>query len=130
MTPVALPDTCKIGDTAMCRVQDLPVHWRDKNTMVFLPNDARTILRQMTINNHIMFTCTRAGETTADYNIERLPNGITMVCRKQLNTEGLIEAMQADDKELGTPEGVEDDQEDFLTKLKAMTPNECSTHLW
>lgn len=74
---ISMPDTFKLGDTEGCRINGQPakIEWRDADTLVILPDDARPILAVEKVGKLISFTCGHQGETKADYDMEALPCG-------------------------------------------------------
>jgi hypothetical protein len=67
-----MPVTFKIGDTADCRINAAParVTWRDADTLVIEPDDARKIVDRSTDGELICFVCSDA-DGTADFSVVR-----------------------------------------------------------
>ena len=65
---ISMPSTFKVGDTAECRINREPalVTWRDKDTLVIAPDDARRIVFMRRDRDLIDFACTDA-DGTAPY---------------------------------------------------------------
>jgi hypothetical protein len=62
MFVIHMPVNFKVGDTAGCRINGEPssVTWRDKDTLVIEPDDARTIELQVVENGLRCFICSDA----------------------------------------------------------------------
>jgi hypothetical protein len=62
---IHMPNTFKVGDTVDCRINQKPerVTWRDKNTLVIEPNDARRIVHIQQDGELAAFCCTDADGT-------------------------------------------------------------------
>lgn len=71
-----VPKTMKIGDTQDCRINAEParITWRDANTLVIEPNDARPILHTRISGDLRIFTCGNA-DTGRDVTVEEFPGG-------------------------------------------------------
>lgn len=65
MFVISMPNTFKIGDTADCNINRKPARltWRDQNTLVIEPGDARKIVRVVPVGDLISFTCADADGT-------------------------------------------------------------------
>jgi hypothetical protein len=67
---IAMPASFKVGDTQDCRINNGKaerLHWRDKDTLVIEPADARTILSAERVGKLIHFTCGGEGKGKGDY---------------------------------------------------------------
>jgi len=69
MFTISLPTTVKVGDTVDCRINGAAarVTWRDTDTLVIEPGDARQIISLGRDRNLIHFTCGAAGLGKDDY---------------------------------------------------------------
>jgi len=56
---ISMPTTFKVGDTEDCRINGKPekITWRDRNTLVIEPNDARQILNVERTGDMLSFSC-------------------------------------------------------------------------
>ncbi len=72
---VHMPKTFRIGDTAGVLINAKParITWRDANTLVIEPDDARTIVAREEDNEMACFMCGNAGETRSDYETDADP---------------------------------------------------------
>jgi len=59
MFVMTMPRTFKIADSADCRINKQParITWRDANTLVIEPDDARVILGENRENDPLTFFC-------------------------------------------------------------------------
>lgn len=66
---ISMPKRFKIGDTESARIngKTAQVHWKDKATLVILPDDERTILSTDVQGELRSFSCGHAGKGTKDY---------------------------------------------------------------
>ncbi len=64
-----MPLAFKIGDTQDCRINGKPerLTWRDEDTLVIEPDDARKIVSLSRDRRLIHFVCAAAGLTASDY---------------------------------------------------------------
>lgn len=62
---ISMPRDFKIGDTEDCRINREPARltWRDKNTLVIEPGDARRIVTMHSDDELIHFVCSDADGT-------------------------------------------------------------------
>jgi hypothetical protein len=78
MFVICLPKTFKIGDTAEVRINLEParVTYRDKDTLVIEPEDARAILMVSTNPGAdlVNFACADPGKSAEDYALD--PRGV------------------------------------------------------
>jgi hypothetical protein len=72
MFTIYMPVTFKVGDTANVRINQEPqrLTWRDADTLVIEPGDARKIVDRWTDGELITFVCADA-DGTADYHVTR-----------------------------------------------------------
>jgi hypothetical protein len=77
MFVIHMPKTFHIGDTANCRINKKParITWRDADTLVIEPNDARAIITSHEDGDLICFTCGDPGEVGGDYAIDNDAGG-------------------------------------------------------
>jgi hypothetical protein len=63
---ITMPKSFKVGDTAPCRINHQPaqITWRDKDTLVIEPGDARRIVYHRRSGDLQDFTCADADGTT------------------------------------------------------------------
>ena len=63
---ISMPKTFKVGDTAPCRINQKPaqITWRDKDTLVIEPGDARRIVHYQQSGDLQDFACADADGTT------------------------------------------------------------------
>ena len=75
----------KVGDTADCRINKKPrrVTWRDENTLVIEPDDARKIITWVTEGNLTCFMCGDRGESAADYRMDEAADGFVVSRRPE-----------------------------------------------
>ena len=75
---IGLPNI-RIGDTINCRINHVPaqVTWREADTLVIEPDDARIIITSVQDGPQgaIRFTCGDRGKTRADYGIANDDSG-------------------------------------------------------
>ena len=76
MFMISTPKTFKVGDTIDCRINDAPqrLTWRDENTLVIEPDDARTIVTRVTEGDLICFICGDKGELANEYRVDDAPD--------------------------------------------------------
>ena len=69
MLILSMPLTFKVGDSAVCRIngQESRVTYRDKDTLVIEPGDARAILNVVPDGELNRFFCGHAGKEATDY---------------------------------------------------------------
>ncbi len=69
MFTIAMPTEFKVGDTSDCRIngEAKRLTWRDNDTLVIEPGDARPILSLDREDDMIHFICGRAGLGKEDY---------------------------------------------------------------
>jgi hypothetical protein len=69
MFMIHMPKSFKVGDTADCRINKIPqrLTWRDEDTIVIEPDDARTIVTRMTEGELTCFICTDQGTPKDEY---------------------------------------------------------------
>ena len=83
MFMINTPKTFKVGDTIDCRINDAPqrLTWRDENTLIIEPDDARTIVTRVTEGDLICFICGDKGELANEYRVDEVPDhsGILVV---------------------------------------------------
>jgi hypothetical protein len=72
MFMMTMPKTFKVGDTADCRINKQPARltWRDPNTLVIEPDEARVIMAIDRETECITFFCGDPGCTAADYDVD------------------------------------------------------------
>lgn len=71
-TDVLMSRAQKIGDTVECHVDGefKRVTWRDENTLVIEPDDARAIILKIIGGDLIHFVCGLPGETADDWYVK------------------------------------------------------------
>jgi hypothetical protein len=64
MFTISMPTTFKVGDTADVWINSKPqqLTWRDEDTLVIEPGDARTILDRYSDGPLVHFTCTAGAD--------------------------------------------------------------------
>jgi len=69
MLMISMPTTFKVGDTQDCRINGKPerLTWRDEDTAVIEPGDARKIVSVNRSRDLIHFVCGAAGMYKGDY---------------------------------------------------------------
>ena len=80
MFMIHMPKAFKVGDTADCRINGEPkqLTWRDENTLVIEPGDARTIVTRVTEGDLTCFMCGDRGERAGDYRMEEAADGFVV----------------------------------------------------
>jgi len=80
MFHIDLPASFKIGDTADCRINRKParVTWRDKDTLVIEPDDARAIFHTQIDGDLRAFACGDAGVPKSAAVVTESPEGVTV----------------------------------------------------
>ena len=76
MFTIYMPVTFKVGDTADVRINQAPqrLTWRDADTLVIEPGDARKIVDRFTDGELTTFICADA-DGTADFEVIRPERG-------------------------------------------------------
>jgi len=77
MFMIDTPKTFKVGDTIGCRINGEParITWRDDDTLVIEPGDARCILRTRSEGNKRVFICGHEGTGKDRYTVEKQSGG-------------------------------------------------------
>lgn len=77
---IHMPKTFKVGDTADCRINKQPqrITWRDENTLVIEPDDARKIITRVTEGDLTCFMCGDRDESAGDYRIDHAADGFVV----------------------------------------------------
>ena len=78
MFMIYMPTNFRVGDSAACRINRKPqrVTWRDQNTLVIEPDDARQIFHTETDGKLRCFMCGDAGAKKAS--VFRSPDGVVV----------------------------------------------------
>lgn len=68
MFMISMPAAFKVGDTADCRINGKPARltWRDEDTLVIEPGDARKIFSVRPAHDVTYFVCGAAGQDKED----------------------------------------------------------------
>jgi hypothetical protein len=83
MFMISLPADVKVGDTVACKINGDPalVRWRDQETLVIQPGDARAILHTELDRNMRDFCCGDDASKGFRVRVERLPDGSVIVSK-------------------------------------------------
>jgi hypothetical protein len=67
-----MPKTFKVGDSVDCRIngEARRVTWRDENTLVIEPDDARRIVTRAIKGDLVCFMCGDQGKGASDYGVD------------------------------------------------------------
>jgi hypothetical protein len=86
MFMIHMPKTFKVGETRDCRINGEPkqVSWRDEDTLVIEPDDARTIVTRVTEGDLTCFMCGDAGESAGDYGVDDAADGFVVSRRPRV----------------------------------------------
>jgi hypothetical protein len=84
MFVLSMPKNFSVGQTAACRINNEParVTWRDADTLVIEPGDARAIVAVNQEGDLRTFWCGDSGKTVADHEVDTPPGGGFVISEK------------------------------------------------
>ena len=85
MFVIHMPKSFRVGDTKDCRINGEPkqVTWRDEDTLVIDPDDARAIVSRFTEGDSTCFMCGDPGESAGDYGLDEAADGFIVSRRSR-----------------------------------------------